>query len=146
MLGLFNIDASIFADLNLIFQISILALLVAGIFLVRRKRKFKIHGSLIGIAVILNTASIVTVMLPSFLSFSGLFVDLSTSAVIVITHAVLGVLVEVLGIWLVANWIFQRANIKGCVGKKNLMRATLLLWSIVLFVGIYVYVMLYVPI
>ncbi|UCH31333.1 MAG: DUF420 domain-containing protein [Candidatus Bathyarchaeota archaeon] len=145
-MGLFNVNASLYADLNLVFQISILILLFVGILIARRKRKFKRHGALMGIALTLNTISIVIVMLPSFLSFSGLFADLSTPAAIVITHAVLGVLVEVLGVWLVANWLVRSDNIKGCVGKRNLMRATLLLWSIELFVGIYVYIMLYVPI
>jgi len=140
------VNAPLYADLNLVFQISILILLIAGISIARLKHKFNRHGALMGIAIILNTISIIIVMLPSFLSFSGLFADLSTPAAIVITHAILGVLVEVLGIWLVANWIFRRKNIRGCVGKKNLMRATLLLWSIELFVGIYVYIMLYVPI
>ncbi|MCW4051866.1 MAG: DUF420 domain-containing protein [Candidatus Bathyarchaeota archaeon] len=145
-MGLFNLNAPLIADLNLVLQISILMLLIAGVVIARLRRKFNRHGVLMGIALALNTMSIVIVMLPSILSFSGLFANLSTPAVIVVTHAVLGVLVEVLGILLVANWIAQRVNIKSCVGRRNLMRVTLLLWFLELVVGIYVYVMLYVSI
>ena len=145
-MGLFNVNAPLTADLDLVLQISILILLLAGIAIAKLKRKFNRHGALMGIALALNTISIIVVMLPSFLSFSGLFANLSTPAAVVITHAILGVLVEVLGIWLVVNWIGRRGNIKSCVGKKNLMRVTLLLWFLELIIGIYVYVMLYVPI
>ncbi len=99
-----------------------------------------------GIAMTLNSISILLVMLPSFLSFRGLFAALSTPAAIVITHAIVGVLTETLGIWLVANWMLRSRKTKRCAGKKNLMRATLLLWAFELFIGIYVYIMLYVPI
>jgi hypothetical protein len=138
-------NAPLNADLNLILQIIILALLIAGFSIARLKRKFRGHGAFMGIVLTLNTISIAIIMLPSFLSFSGLFVNLSTPAAIVITHAILGLLVEVAGFWLLANWLFRSGNIKGCFGKKNLMIGALFLWFIELFTGIYIYVMLYVP-
>ncbi len=100
-----------------------------------------------GIALVLNTVSIGVVMMPSLLSFRGLFsMPFTRPAWLVIVHAITGSLVEILGVWLVGTWTFRRHEIKACAKKRNIMRATILLWLVELFLGIYVYIMLYLPI
>lgn len=144
-MGLFNANAPLTSDLNLLLQIFIFILLVGGVIIAKFRRGFTRHGTVMGIAVVLNTISIVVVMIPSVLSFRGLFsAPFSDAALIVVSHAVIGTLVEILGIWLVVVWVIN--EIKACAKKKNTMRATVLLWLIELFMGIYVYIMLYLPI
>ncbi len=100
-----------------------------------------------GIAVVFNTISIGVVMMPSFLGFRGLFsMPFTHFALIVIGHTIIGSLAEILGIWLVGTWIFARREIKACIKKRNIMRVTIILWLVELFLGIYVYIMLYLPI
>ena len=100
-----------------------------------------------GIAVVFNTVSIVVVMMPSLLSFRGLFsMPFTRPALVVIVHTITGSLVEILGIRLVGTWAFRHHKIKSCAKRRNIMRATILLWLVELFLGIYVYIMLYLPI
>lgn len=144
--GLFNANAPLLSDLNLLFQIAIFIFLVVGLLVVKLRPGFMKHGVLMGIALVFNTVSIGVVMVPSFLSFRALFSMLFTrTALIVIGHTVIGGLAEILGIWLVGTWIFAHQEIKTCVKKKNTMRITILLWLVELFLGMYVYTMLYLP-
>jgi uncharacterized membrane protein YozB (DUF420 family) len=146
-LGLFNANAPFTADLNLLFQIVILVFLLAGVSIAKLRHSIAKHGVVMGIAVILNSVSIAFVMIPSSLSFGGLFsAPFSVPALVVLLHIVLGSLAEILGIWLVVTWAFRRQDVKTCAKKKNVMRGTILLWLIELFLGVYVYTMLYLPI
>jgi uncharacterized membrane protein YozB (DUF420 family) len=146
-MGFFNPKAPFTADINLLFQIFILILLVGGVAIARLRRKFREHGATMGIAVTLNTLSIITVMIPSLLSFRGLLSNpFSHPALVAISHVVLGILVELLGIWLVVTWAVHRRDLIACVKRKNAMSATVLLWVIELLLGIYIYVMLYLAI
>jgi len=104
------------------------------------------HGTVMGIAVALNTVSVAVVMMPSLLSFGDLFsIPFTRPAWVAIIHAITGSLVETLGIWVVGTWAFRPHEIKACAKKRNIMRATILLWLVELFLGIYVYIMLYLP-
>ena len=146
-MGLFNANAPFNSDLNLLFQIAIFVFLVGGVSIAKLRRGFTRHGVVMGIAVILNTVSIAIVMIPSSLSFRGLFsAPLARPALLVVLHIIVGSLTEILGIWIVAIWAFRRHEIKACAKRKNAMRGTILLWLLELFLGAYVYAMLYLPI
>lgn len=146
-MGLFNANAPIISNLNLFLQIFIFVLLVGGVIIAKLRRGFHRHGILMGIGVVLNTISIAIVMIPSLSSFKGLLsTPFSDAALIVISHTIIGTLVEILGIWLVVTWMVSHHEIKACSKKKSAMRVTVFLWLIELFLGIYVYVMLYLPI
>jgi uncharacterized membrane protein YozB (DUF420 family) len=144
--GLFNANAPLLSDLNLLFQVAIFAFLVVGLLIVKLRRGPMKHGALMGIAVALNTVSIVVVMVPSLLGFSDLSsMPLTHPALAVIAHAITGSLVEILGIWLVGTWAFHHHETRACVKRRNVMRATIFLWLIELLLGIYVYIILYMP-
>jgi len=146
-MGLFNPNASFTADLNLLFQIAIFIFLVAGVSIAKFRRKFIQHGTTMAIALVLNTISIAVVMIPSLQGFRGLLsMPFTRPAFIIVVHAAAGVLVEIFGVWLVGTWAFQRNDIKACARKRSIMRATVFLWLVELLLGIYVYIMLYVPI
>ncbi len=144
--GLFNPNATVQADVNLVFQIVIFLVLAVGLLMAKARRSFQKHGLILGVAVGLHTVSILIVMVPSLVASRGLFADLSTGlALVVLSHAVLGSLVEILGIYLVGTWAANRKNIQACYKRKTAMRATVLLWLVELITGIYAYVLLYVP-
>lgn len=125
------------ATISLIFQIAVLVLLFAGVGLKGRK-KFRQHGIVMLTAVVLHTIIILAWMVPSFtLSVPGS----NLADIIVVTilvHAFTGIAADLLGIWLVASWRL-RADMKTCFAKKSLMRVTITLWLITLFLGIVLY-------
>lgn len=146
-MGVFNPNAPFIADLNLLFQITIFIFLIGGVSIVKLRSGFAKHGVIMGLALLLNTISIAVVMIPSSLSFRGLFsAPFTRPALAIVTHIVMGSLTEILGIWLVAIWAFRRHEIKACARRKNVMQGTILLWLVELFIGVYVYAMLYLPI
>ena len=146
-MGLFNPNAPFTADLNLLFQIAIFIFLVAGVSVAKFRRKFIQHGTTMAIALVLNTISIAVVMIPSLQGFRGvLSMPFTRPAFIIIVHVAAGTLVEILGVWLVGTWAFQYRDIKACAKKRSIMLATIFLWLVELLLGIYVYIMLYVPI
>jgi uncharacterized membrane protein YozB (DUF420 family) len=127
------------ATISLILQIVVLVLLFAGVGLKGRKR-FRQHGIVMLTAVVLHTIIILAWMVPSFsiLSFSGSINLADMIVVTILVHAFMGIAADLLGIWLVASWRL-RADMKTCFAKKSLMRVTITLWLITLFLGIVLY-------
>jgi len=142
--GIFNPNATVQADANLVFQIVIFLFLAVGFLVAKAKRSFQKHGLIMGIAVGLHTVSILIVMVPSLAASRGLFADLYASlSLVVLSHAILGSLVEILGIYLVGAWAINRKNVKACFKRKTPMRATVFLWLLELIGGAYTYILLY---
>lgn len=78
-------------------------------------------------------------MVPSFASLftvSTNFADAFTVAIV--AHALTGVAADAFGVWLVASWRL-RADMSACFAKKGIMRVTIGLWLIALFLGILLY-------
>ncbi|PVX23555.1 MAG: hypothetical protein CW716_11875, partial [Candidatus Bathyarchaeum sp.] len=61
MTGIFGTGANLQADINLILQFVMMLVIVWGI-VYKSKRKFKKHGQIMGIAVVLHIISFVAVM------------------------------------------------------------------------------------
>jgi uncharacterized membrane protein YozB (DUF420 family) len=93
------------------------------------------------IAVILNIASFLLVMLPSLLSASP-SVSYGSYGIISLSHGLLGGIALVLGIFLVAAWGLQR-SVQSCVKRKMIMRVTISLWFVALILGFLLYAILY---
>ena len=133
------------ATVSLVLQIVTLLILTVGISAKILRRLF-LHGSVMLVAVIVHAASFLLVMVPSLLSLiseSRLFVSLSTEvSATILVHASLGIIAESLGIWLVFSWRFRPA-LEICVGRKSIMRSTLVLWVSALLLGIWIYFSLY---
>jgi uncharacterized membrane protein YozB (DUF420 family) len=143
-MGLFNPSAVFLSDVNLLLQLAILVLLVLG-FSFKRRGVYVKHGVTMGIAVALHTLSIFAIMVPSLLALTGSFENLLAELVI-FSHAVLGSLVELLGLYLVVAWVSHHQEVKVCLGNKKFMKPTMILWLLELALGIVVYILLYVPI
>jgi uncharacterized membrane protein YozB (DUF420 family) len=135
--------------LNLILQVIILAILGLAI-IARLKHSNVKHALMMGSAIVLHTFAIFAIMVPSLLSMesssAGLLKDLLTRfALVTVTHSIMGSLVEIMGVWLVASWLFNRSSVEKCFKRKNVMRVTIVLWLAELVLGIFVYMMLYLP-
>lgn len=141
-MGLFNPAAPFLSDVNLLFQIAIFIFLALGLS-AKFKRRYIAHGAVMSIALILNTVSILIIMVPSFLSNPGLFENLSSPLPLTVIHITLGSLAEVLGIILVAAWALSIHNIEGCIKRKRIMLITIFLWLVNLILGVFMYAVLY---
>jgi uncharacterized membrane protein YozB (DUF420 family) len=143
--GIFGTNAPLIIDLNLIIQI-VSFILLLGALLYKAKGKFKIHGSIMGVAVLLHFIAFLTVMGPSFvLGFNFLRTEIFQTLVQTLwIHAISGALSLVLGFYLVVAWIRKASNIIPCFGRKRIMDATAVLWAISLAFGIATYIFAYV--
>jgi uncharacterized membrane protein len=131
--------------LNLILQAIILVVLGLAIY-ARLKHSYVKHAMLMGSGIVLHTVAIAAIMVPSLLSMDVLLRNLLTGfALLTIAHATVGSLVELMGIWLVATWLSNTVSVEKCFKRKNVMRVTIALWLTELILGIYVYMMLYLP-
>jgi uncharacterized membrane protein YozB (DUF420 family) len=132
------------AQVNLAFQILIFCVFAASLVLAKRK-KLLLHGKTVFVALVLNTASFFIVMLPSLLSLIELVVvkPLYVVSVGVLAHASLGVVTEILAIWLVASWGLQ-SSLKRCVRRKKIMWVATAFWFATLLLGMLLYLLLYV--
>ena len=145
--GFFDTHAGFHSDLNLTIQIAMGVALIFGAFLARARR-FVAHGICQTVVLILNLVSICFWMWPSFhlqvLPHIPKRLGKRFYAVASI-HGVLGVLVEILGLYIVLaagtgilpeTWRFKR--------WKLWMRIELALWWIALLMGIATYWVWYV--
>lgn len=145
--GLFNPSAPFSSDLALLLEIVVFLVFLAGFVLVKARRDYAKHGPIMGVAIALHTVSILVVMVPSLLSSGGLFENLLGSLqLVILAHATLGILVEILGLYVVLAWALHYKDVKPCFKRKRIMRVLAVLWTIALILGIYVYILLYVPI
>jgi len=141
----FGTGAVLQTDINLILQIVMFLIIVSSL-IYKKKMKFKIHGGLMAIAVVLHITSLLAVMAPSFSTGYEYFIT-STSDLGVQTtwiHAIPGAIALILGIFLVGAWALRPSNISACSRKKRIMDVTVLLWLVSLIFGIASYIVFYV--
>ena len=145
MSGIFNTEAVFIADINLVIQIISFVMLLAGL-IYKIRGRFKMHGSFMGIAVFLHLISFLLAMGPSFLAGFELFTTNTLQTVVqtMWIHAISGAVSLILGFFLIIAWIPKPSNIGPCFGRKRIMDATIILWSISLAFGIVTYIIFYI--
>ena len=143
-MGLLGTHAGILADLNLIIQLMMLCVLIFGRSRAKGKN-FGLHGRMMAVAVVLNAASLATVMLPSLMLGLGFLVTNSTNPISIITilHAIIGTIAELLGIYLVLKWRFSKTFVE-CIKNKRLMNPTIILWITTALLGVILYIGFYI--
>jgi uncharacterized membrane protein YozB (DUF420 family) len=143
--GIFGTGAVLQTDINLILQIVMFLIIVISL-IYKNKMKFKIHGGLMGIAVILHVISLLAVMGPSFSAgyeyFTTFTSDFGVQTMWI--HAIPGAIALILGIILVGTWASRPSNIAACSRRKRIMDITTLLWLVSLIFGIASYIVFYV--
>jgi hypothetical protein len=132
------------STLSLIFQITVLVLLLEG-YLLKKQRRFRLHGVFMLLCVVLHLVVILALMVPSFvLGVIPLITTHSFDANTILgpVHAATGTAAVVLGVWITAGWRL-RQSIEFCVPKKKWMRITLGVWLTALVVGFLFYLNLF---
>ena len=130
------------AQINLFFQIVILAVVLSGLVL-KKFRKLLLHGRMMFLGAILNLISFLTVMGPSLLSLvvSGTQ-QFSERSLIVLAHASTGSVALVVACLVTIRW-HLKSSIDDCVKRKPVMRLVAFLWPVALVLGILLYIILY---
>lgn len=128
------------ADINLAAQLLLLAGLLAGFLLARRKH-YQQHGNVQTAMVLLNLIFILFVMMPSFYGY--VVAGGSTTgrvAQLMIVHGLLGVVVEMFAIYLILRMRTRLVPEPLRIGNIKLaMRSTLALWTILVLLGVGIY-------
>jgi hypothetical protein len=139
MSGLFG-KAPVTSDIGLLLEIGVIATLLVGRFIFARKGKITSHGYTLTIAIVLHAISVLSIMIPSFArSTDILFTDFFSPAIILTwIHAPVGLLVLILGAYLVLEWRFKPPQ-DTCYKRVKLMRPLWLLWMLSLAMGILIY-------
>ena len=144
MTGIFGTGALLETDINLLLQIVTFLIIVISL-VYKSKMKFKIHGGLMAIAVILHIISFFAVMGPTFSQAYDYFTTATSDLGVQTTwiHAIPGAIAMILGIFLVASWALRPSNLAACSRRKRLMDVTTLLWLVSLIFGIAAYLAFY---
>lgn len=143
MPGLFSAKSSIQFDITLILQIIILIILIIS-FKHAKDKKIRTHGLEMAIVVILHTASIFLVMLPSALiNYKLLISAFDLRVTLTWIHIAFGASAEALGVFLVTAWRFNPKYMIYCMKIKKLMLPTFVIWAFSLVLGIAIYVNFY---
>ena len=129
---------------NLLLQIITLGLIFLSLYF-KIKNNYKIHGTTMGIALILHVLTFLLIMGPIFFDNYSFFSTETSFNYVQTTwlHAIPGAMALVLGIYLVLRWAINSSNIGGCIKRKRIMDLTLLLWMFSLVFGIATYVLIY---
>ena len=136
---------ALIATASLIIQVIVLFLLLFG-YLLKKKLKFHQHGMTMAVALVLHLIMIFAIMIPSFAiavvpSYIIPF-PLELISIIGLLHGIAGILVMLLGGWLVAAWHFSK-EFTGCFKRKSIMRITITAWISALILGIVLYLLFY---
>ncbi|MFP3985107.1 MAG: hypothetical protein ACLFU9_03960 [Candidatus Bathyarchaeia archaeon] len=130
-------------QVNVVFQVVILVLLIISIRM-KRRQKLSSHGITMLAAVILNVFSFGLNMLPSLLRTEIIGIQpFHAISMATLIHSGVGLVVMILSIWIVASWQLQ-SSLKYCFKNKRLMRLTTILWLAALLTGFLLYYLLYV--
>lgn len=143
-MGFFGTGAVLITDINLLFQIIAVILVIIGI-IYKLKRKIKIHGYLMSVAIFMHLITFIVAMGPAFSEGLDFFTN-STDLIGVQAmwiHAITGIIGLIMGIILVLLWIINLSNLTGCVKRKRLMDITIVLWIISFIFGVVTYLSFY---
>jgi len=127
-----------------VIQIIALLLLIIGVYPYRirtKNRNLIMHGFLSILALALNLATTITVMIPVFDTSIALINRLSIlESIIVWVHVASGIAAILLGFVIIASWITHPLGELGCSKTWKLMIPTFLIWAIALILGLTIHI------
>lgn len=144
MTGIFETGADLQIDINLALQLVMFVIVAVSLFY-KNKKKFRMHGTLMGAAVVLHIVSFLAVMGPIFFGNFSDFVDYMAYLEVQTTwiHAAAGATAMILGAMVVGLWALNPSDVASCSRRKRLMDVTFLFWLISLLFGVATYVIVY---
>jgi uncharacterized membrane protein YozB (DUF420 family) len=118
-------------QIDIIVQTIVLAIIIYGFIELKYRKKVKTHALAFAIATVINTLSVVIIMIPLFLSETGEIQDdfLTPHSIILSTHHLLGLIVLILSIFLIARWRRNKDG-QGLCGDRWLMDGTFYSWLV----------------
>ena len=123
-----------------VIQVIALILLVIGVYPYRirtKNRNLIMHGFFSIIAIGLNLATVLSVMIPAFSGNLVSIINLSlVQSAVVWLHAVLGIIAIVLGLIIILSWVTHPLGELGCSKMWKLMMPTFVIWAFVLVLGL----------
>ena len=126
-----------------IVQIIALLLLTVGVYPYRirtKNRNLIMHGFLSITALALNLATIFYVMIPTFLSSTGVFGELSiVQAAVVLIHVGFGVATVAAGLVIIISWVRHPLGELGCAKTWRFMIPTFVIWAFTLIMGLIIH-------
>jgi hypothetical protein len=131
-------------NVSFVIQIIVLFLLILGLPLSKGSASQKNlirHGYSTLVALILHTAAILIVMIPSLIDGVDEFATLSlVASVTVWSHVVLGTLAWILGIVIISFWLGKGPSKMSCATWRKWMMPTFIIWVISIVNGALVHV------
>jgi hypothetical protein len=123
-----------------IIQIIALVLLVIGVYPYRIRTKNKnliMHGFFSIVAIALNLATVISIMIPVLSSNLVSISKLSLiQSIVVWLHAVLGSAAILLGLIIIFSWVTHPLGELGCSKMWRLMIPTFVIWALTLVLGL----------
>ena len=143
-MGFLGTKAGFPADLNLIAQIVIIALLTLS-WRYASKKKLKTHGKLMITTVVINAAMIALVMAPSlFLGLGAITSNpLNPGSLLSVVHVAVGTIAWLGGVYLTWSWKLNDSTAE-CFKRRKLMKPIIGLWLVAAVLGVVFYVYYYV--
>jgi len=127
-----------------VIQLIALILLVIGVYPYKirtQNRNLIIHGFLSILAIALNLATVVSVMIPSFSSSISLIGGLPIlQSTVVWVHVATGIAAIILGFVIIGSWIIHPLGELGCAKTWRLMIPTFLIWAFALALGLTIHI------
>lgn len=127
-----------------VIQVIALLLLIIGVYPYRirtKNRNLIMHGFLSILALALNLATTISVMIPVFSTSITLISRLSIlQSTIVWLHIASGITAILLGFVIIASWITHPLGELGCSKRWKLMMPTFLIWTLALVLGIAIHI------
>jgi uncharacterized membrane protein len=131
------------ATVSLVLQLTILALILGG-FELKRRKNFRLHGLVMLVALAAHITGIIAIMLPSFVvALIPITLENPTSTIGLLSpvHVATGTIAAVLGVWIMATWRLRQST-EYCMPKKKYMRAAFIAWLVTISLGILLYLAL----
>jgi len=143
-MGFLGTGASNVADINLIVQLVIVVLLVAG-WIYGRDKKTKLHGQLMVVAVIVNGGAIALVMVPSLVLGFGAITSnpLGPGPLVSVLHVIIGTVAWLTAAYLSWVWRLKPETVE-CFKRKKWMKPVLYTWLAAAVLGVVFYVYYYI--
>ena len=139
MASLLNTNAPINSEISMLLQLVALGILVIG-FIIAKRKKYMPHGVTMLLATLLNAASVALVMVPVALNLTE--TSIPGFNLLFRTHAIFGIAILALSIFIVAEWRFQKPG-PTCFQRKNWMLGVAIAWVAELIIGMLLFLELY---
>ena len=140
-MGIFGNAAPLGSDLNLLFHIGIIVLVLTGFTFARRK-KYHIHEKWMFSAIVLVAVSFFVWMAPSYAkNFNLVMSDFYAPGIIITNaHVILGIMTGILAVYIVARMKLDLPGKFKVKRVKRLMRTTFAFWILTFSFGVLFYV------